>query len=135
MNPDPLGPKNLHLAFGKIKSAMDQKRAQRNGHGPRPGKEHNKFCPICSKTFHHEAILVDPEIKPMNCPECTKELDKGQIAIICPLDKRIAWVYSSQLVGQGPVIQVSKEVMDQVEAKAKAEQLPPTDQCPNASNN
>lgn len=113
---DPLAPKNLGEAFGYIHEQIQQRKAKSNGHGT---KAPNKFCTVCGVLFHHQAILVDPELRPMPCASCKKELDDGKIAVICPIDKRYAFIADEELKSHGPVIEVSKEVMDAVEERAK----------------
>lgn len=125
MTDDPLAPKNLDLAFGKIKSAIDLKQSQRNGHNPKPGKEPNRVCSICTKLWYHEQVMLSPDLIPKPCPDCAKQLDEGMIAITC-VDGRFAFVYSAHLAGEEQIQQVSPEVMDKVQEKFKQDQQPPS---------
>lgn len=125
MSDDPLAPKITRSTLSRI---MGEARSRRpNGHVVRQREKNppvNRFCKICTRTWHSTVVLAGTDLKPAVCEVCQKELDSGRIAIIVPNTTRHAFVYSFTLAGHGPIIEVSPEVFDQLEAEAKANPEP-----------
>lgn len=116
---DPHGPKNLDQAFGYIEKEMSKRNGQRNGHvRSTASPEFNKICSICGTLFYHKAILVDPDLKPMPCEKCQRHLDDGMIAVHT-ISGRHCFIFSPTLAGENQIQEVSEEVFDAVEKRAK----------------
>lgn len=113
---------HLDTVRGYVKSKRNEARARQvikgkvyAGHGKNPP---NHFCPICGVVHTPTNIPDDDSMKEKICSKCQAKLDEAQIAIVSD-DDRFAFVYSTHLAGHGPIIKVSKQVMDAVEKEYK----------------
>lgn len=127
MSDDPLAPKLNSSTLGRIMS--DFRKRQTNGSvvrkRPDPAtRPPNRFCKVCTKVWFTDKVLAGTQMMPSFCDECQAELDSGRIAIIVPQTTRHCFVYSFTLAGKGPIIEVSPEVFDKLEAEAKANPEP-----------
>lgn len=121
MNNDPLAPKLSANMLDNI-IAEHRRRQKTNGftvHKPVPKSEPNRFCKICTKVFHSDAILAGPTMQAGVCPECQQELDKGMIAITCPILGKHCFVYSFTLAGKQQILECSEEVWNRLEEEYK----------------
>jgi len=123
-NNDPLGPRIDAGLFGRIMESLQGRNAI-NGRTARAKQrdkeEANRWCKYCTTTWFEGGEFRNKDLMPAVCTACQAEVDSGRICLASP-DKRIAWVYSKVLAEGPQYLEISNELMDKVEARAKEQQ-------------
>lgn len=114
------GPQNLGNLFRSVKDHVDAGKVMLG----KLSKSKEKFpptkhCPVCGIVHSPSNIPGDTSMTSKNCEKCQASFDEAFIAIICEEDKRYAFVRSEALAGQGPILRVGPDVMNQVEDRFK----------------
>lgn len=116
--PNPEFFKNLKEQIPAMKEALEKKRTLR-GQPAVKDMVPKKICRVCGKGFEWTTIQGPlPEVA--LCKRCENRLKQGETALIC--DNRFAFVKSPSLADKaGEIMEVSPEVMDQIQKHHLAE--------------